>query len=318
MCKSCFMRALVQRFLNDSKYSNMPANQCPLCHDTSPTLYWATVWNAPGKQVMRCTSCDSFFLDPLETEDEQRKFDAEYDHYIQTRSELVSKYIPQTFDILVDESIEIRFQDLKQFFENHPSVLEVGAEKGGFLDRIAHAASATVAVDSCPEYRDALQKKGYRAYAYTHDLPAGETYDRICLFSLLEHIHNPQLFLSQLKNCLSPTGLIILEIPSANDPLISLYNNPAFKSFYFQAMHPYVYSEKAIRMLIACSGMMIEQVIYKQRYGLSNHLQWLKDGIPGGNVLFASLFAGLADSEYIKSLESSGYTDTLYVVARKA
>ena len=83
-------------------------------------------------------------------------------------------------------------------------------------------------------------------------------------------------------------------------------------------MHPYVYGEKAIRMLIACSGMAIEQIIHKQRYGLSNHLQWLKEGTPGGNALLASLFAGRADLEYIKSLESSGYTDTLYVVARKA
>lgn len=305
-------------YLNDSEYSNMPANQCPLCNDTSPTPYWTTVWNAPGKQVLRCTSCDSFFLDPLETEDEQRKFDTEYDHYIQERSDLVSKYTPQTFDILVDESIEVRFRDLKQFFENHPSVLEIGAEKGGFLDRIADAVGPTVAVDSCPEYRDVLQNKGYRAYAYTCDLPTGEIYDRICLFSLLEHIYNPQPFLSQLKDYLAPSGLMILEIPSSNDPLISLYNNQAFKSFYFQAMHPYVYSEKAIRMLIARSGMLIEQIIYKQRYGLANHLQWLKDGIPGGNAFLASLFAGRTDLEYIKSLESSGYTDTLYVIARKA
>lgn len=296
----------------------MPASQCPLCHAASAAPYWPEVWNAPSKRVMRCSSCESFFLYPLETEDEQRKFDAEYDRYIQARSDLVSKYTPQTFDALVDESIEIRFQDLKQLFENRPSVLEVGAEKGGFLDRIAHAASATAAVDSCPEYRDILQNKGYRAYAYTHNLPPGETYDRICLFSLLEHIHDPRSFLSQLKDHLAPAGLMILEIPSSNDPLISLYDNAAFKSFYFQAMHPYVYSEKAVRMLIERSGMVIGQVIYKQRYGLSNHLQWLKDGAPGGSTLFASLFAGRADWEYIKSLESSGYTDTLYVIAQKA
>lgn len=295
----------------------MPANQCPLCHDTSPTQYWSAVWNAPGKRVMRCPSCDSFFLDPLEAEEDQRKFDAGYDRYIQARSEMVSKHLPQTFDALVDESIEIRFHDLKQFFEKRLSVLEIGAEKGGFLDRIAHNAGTITAVDSCPEYKDILQRKGYEAYSYAWDIPAGETYDRVCFFSLLEHIHNPQSFLSRLKDCLAPSGLMILEIPSANEPLISLYDIPAFKSFYFQAMHPYVYSEKTIRMLLAHCGMVAEQVIYKQRYGLANHLQWLKDGTPGGNELFASLFTGNADSEYIKALEASGYTDTIYVIARK-
>ena len=155
------------------------------------------------------------------------------------------------------------------------------------------------------------------AYTYVWDLPPDEVYDRVCLFSLLEHIHNPQPFLSRLKDCLTPAGLMIIEIPSANEPLLSLYDISAFKLFYFQAMHPYVFSEKAIKMLLASCGMEVEQVIYKQRYGLANHLQWLKDGTPGGNLHFASLFAGRADSEYIKSLEASRYTDTLYVVARK-
>ena len=113
-------------------------------------------------------------------------------------------------------------------------------------------------------------------------------------------------------------GRIIIEILSANEPLFSLYDIPAFKAFCFQAMHPYVYSEKAVRILLARCGMGVEQVLYKQRYGLANHLHWLRAGSPGGNAYFASLFAGGADLEYIKSLEASGHTDTLYVVAGKA
>jgi SAM-dependent methyltransferase len=296
----------------------MPSKSCPLCSSKLPQPYWPTVWNAPNKRVMFCPSCDSFFLDPPETEDEQRKFDVGYDRYIQARSELLSKHIPQTFDTLVDESIEIRFQDLKQFFEGSPTVLEVGAEKGGFLDRIAHTAGSMAAVDSCPEYIDILKNKGYPVFSYVWDLPPSVSYDRICLFSLLEHVHSPLPFLTRLKDCLTPAGLMILEIPSANEPLLSLYDVSAFKSFYFQAMHPYVYSEKAIRMLLVRCGMVVEKIMYKQRYGLANHLQWLKDGTPGGSAHFSSIFAGHADSEYLKSLEASGHTDTLYVVARKA
>jgi len=296
----------------------MSAEQCLLCKGGSVYQYWAGVWNAPDKRAMHCTLCGSFFLDPPNSDSDQRKFDTEYDRYIQARAELVNTHIGQNFDALVDESIEIRFLDLKRFLTGKPSVLEIGAEKGGFLDRIAQSTGILAAVDSCPEYKEILQRKGYRAYSYVWDLPSNERYDRICLFSLLEHIHDPQPFLSRLKGCLSTDGLMIVEIPSANDPLLSLYDIPAFKSFYFQGMHPYVYSEKAVKLLLANCGMETVEVIHKQRYGLANHLQWLKSGSPGGNPEFTSLFAGPADSEYIKALETSGHTDTLYVIARIA
>lgn len=296
----------------------MLIDYCPLCGAAAPVQYWTSVWNAPDKCVMRCTSCDAFFLDPMETEEDQRKFDVDYDRYIQSRSELVAQHTPQTFESLVEESIEIRFRDLERFFGKGQSVLEVGAERGGFLDRVAGASGTVAAVDSCPEYKNILGCKGYRTYLYIDDLPGGEVYDRICLFSLLEHVREPQIFLEKLREHLAPGGRMIIEVPSANDPLISLYDIPAFKSFYFQAMHPYVYSEKSIRMLAERCGMIIDQVIYKQRYGLANHLQWLKAGVPGGSALFASIFSGGADAEYVKSLERCGNTDTLYVIVRKS
>ena len=173
----------------------MHADHCPLCDAETPEFFWGDVWSAPGKRVMRCPNCESFFLDPPTTEDEQREFDAGYDRYIGARSELVSTHTDRSFAVLVDESIETRFRDLKQWFEGRPSVLEIGAEKGGFLDRIAPLADQLAAVDSCPEYKGILQAKGYRTYAYVWDLPPNETYDRICLFSLLEHIQRPRPFL---------------------------------------------------------------------------------------------------------------------------
>lgn len=292
-------------------------DRCPLCAAESPKSFWGEVWDAPGKRVMQCSDCESYFIYPMAKQEEQSRFDAEYDGYISERAKLVGRHARESFDSLVDRSIEVRLQDLKRFFEGRPSVLEIGAEKGGFLDRIASSTGTLAAVDSCPQYKDILIEKGYRAYPYVWDLPQDETYDRVCMFSLLEHIHDPQPFVSRLRECLAPSGLMIIEIPSANEPLLSLYNVPAFKSFYFQAMHPYVYSEKALTMLLTRCGMVIEQVIHKQRYGLANHLQWLVAGTPGGNAYFSSLFAGRTESEYIRSLEASGHTDTLYVIAGK-
>lgn len=291
---------------------------CPLCKDGSPELFHADVWNGPGRRVMRCPDCDAYFLDPLLTEGEQRAFDENYDRYIAARAAAVLPHADKTFDAQVDDSIAERLRDIGQWFPPGASVLEIGAEKGGFLDLIAPAAGAIAAVDSCPEYVTILQGKGYAAYRYVWDVPAAARYDRVCLFSLLEHIPEPDPFLMRLRECLAPGGQLIVEIPSAQEPLLSLYDIAAFKSFYFQAMHPYVYSEKAAKLVLARAGFEVAHVRYKQRYGLANHLNWLKTGAPGGSARFAALFSGSADRAYVDALESSGITDTIYIVAKAA
>lgn len=292
------------------------SSRCPLCSGSKPEIFHDSVWNGPGRCVMRCPACEAFFLNPILTKEDQQAFDEDYDRYIAARAEVVSKHSDKTFAAHVEDSLTERFQDVGQWFSPGVSVLEIGAEKGGFLDLISTIAGEISAVDSCPDYKNILEHKGYVAYRYIWDVPPGKQYDRICLFSLLEHIPEPRPFLIRLRQSLAPGGYVIIEIPSANDPLISLYDVAAFKSFYFQAMHPYVYSEKAARMVLTETGFEVVQVQYKQRYGLSNHLKWLKAGVPGGDAHLAEMFAGSAEREYIRALEKSGCTDSIYIIAK--
>jgi SAM-dependent methyltransferase len=291
---------------------------CPVCGGMDVALYWSEVWNGSGKRVMRCTGCDLFFLDPPGTPEQQRSFDQSYSNYIAQRSSLVSRHTAAPFEAMVDESIEARLHDLDSLFDGVKSLLEVGAEQGGFLDRIRNRVAMICAIDACPEYAETLALKGYESYLYIWDVPEGNMFDRICFFSLLEHIHEPRPFLQMLRDLLAPGGRMIIEVPSAAEPLISLYDVPEFKSFYFQAMHPYVYSEKALEILLRDCGLIIEEMRCKQRYGLANHLRWLKDGVPGGSGVFADMFAGNANKAYIHALENHRHTDTLYIVARSA
>jgi hypothetical protein len=267
---------------------------------------------------MKCPNCEMYFISPRFTAEEQDAFNLAYDDYISSRAALVAQYSPKEFAVQVDESIAERFRDVASWFPPGKSVLEIGAEKGGFLDIVGKSAGSVAAVDSCPEYVEILMQKGYNAYRSITEIPNGQSYDRVCLFSLLEHISEPRTFLRELKGRLSLNGLMIMEIPSAHEPLLELYDVAEFRSFYFQAMHPYVYSAKAAAMLLHDSGFEIVETRFKQRYGLSNHLQWLKVGAPGGNQTFEAIFSGAADAAYKTALEARGRTDTIYLVARHA
>ena len=106
---------------------------------------------------------------------------------------------------------------------------------------------------------------------------------------------------------------MIIEVPSLDDPLSSLYKSPAHRDFYFQKQHPYVYSAKSLRRVLEHHGFRVEIVPY-QRYGLENHLQWLSAGKPGGNAEFARTFQS-CDAAYRAALEASGLTDTVFAIA---
>lgn len=288
---------------------------CPVCGATTEH-YWDRVWSAAGKTVRRCTGCGLFHVDPLPTPDEQKAFDAQYDAYIAKREEAVAPHVDSAFVELVDDSIEERYSDIADYFQGASSVLEIGAERGGFLKRLSRDAGRLVGVDPCPEYTDAIRALGFEGYAYIFDVPRTERFDRICFFSLLEHILEPGPFLGAVRDRLADGGRVIAEVPSAADPLLSVYDVPAFKDFYFQAMHPFVYSVEAVRRMFDDAGLKIVETRPKQRYGLANHLQWLRKGVPGGSVDFDSLFGHLNDA-YVKALEADGRTDTVYVVAER-
>lgn len=289
---------------------------CPICESENTLKFWKNVWGSPQQTVWHCRDCELFFLNPLRLLEEQKEFDRKYNSYIADRETFVGGDLAGTFAESVDESLVVRFRDLKSYFPKGTSVLEIGAEKAGFLSLLKEIPCHPTGVDSCPEYYDEIQRKGFRAYSYIDEVPENEKFDIICFFSLLEHILEPETFLKSVLKRLTKSGKIILEVPSAMEPLVRLYDLPAFKDFYFQGMHPFVYSKKSLEIIFKRCGIEIEKWIPKQRYGLSNHLKWIREGKPGGSRQFDVVFAGSAEAEYVKALEAANQTDTAYIIAK--
>ena len=135
------------------------------------------------------------------------------------------------------------------------------------------------------------------------------------MFHVFEHILDPYEFLGKCQKLLGDQGVIIIEVPHVEDPLLSIYNLNEYKDFYFQPMHPYVYSAKALQYVFRQSGFQEVEKIFFQRYGLDNHLAWLVNKKVGGNKYFSSLFA---DNEtYKESLVEAQKTDTIFFIAKK-
>jgi len=214
-----------------------------------------------------------------------------------------------------------RFEKIQNCFSVAGSILEIGAGDGSFLGHVSGVfPSLRLAALEIDQNTQAARKslKGLRGYSTFQEIrKSRETFDLICLFHVLEHIVDPREFLSNCLACLTPQGRMIIEVPSLDDPLLTLYGSTAYRKFYFQRQHPYVYSSRSLRRLLEKENIHPEQLIPHQRYGLENHLNWLTKEKPGGNEQFRQIFTD-CEADYMTALEKAGFTDTVIAIAKGA
>ena len=212
-----------------------------------------------------------------------------------------------------------RYEKIQQCFSPHQKILEIGAGDGAFLRHVGNIHPAyRLACLEVDENTKSIREQvtGLHSYAsWDHIREGQERFDVICMFHVLEHILDPKEFLTNCRACLAAHGTVIIEVPSLEDPLLSLYRSKAYQQFYFQRQHPYVYSSKSLPRLLEQDGLHMETVIPHQRYGLENHLNWLVNEKPGGHERFREIFHPSA-GQYRKALEQAGISDAVITVAR--
>jgi len=213
-----------------------------------------------------------------------------------------------------------RYFKIRSFINNICNLLEIGAGDGSFL-RIIKENHPTVGLSAVePDVSTLSQREEIENLENYESLEEickyNSKYDAICLFHVLEHIIDPSAYLSKIgQSLIKKDSLVIVEVPSLFDPLLSVYGCETYKKFYFQSQHPYIYSNTSIVRLMESNGFVTKDVISYQRYGFENHLNWLANNSPGGNELFRNIF-NETNKSYLTELEDFGKTDTVIWVGK--
>ncbi len=281
--------------------------KCPVCESSDKIcLYHDKLRYGHTGKIYQC-ECGHYFLDPFPSSLELEKF-----------------YTEEYRDIYKDASPEKRFYNdypealerlkrLLPFSTEEDSLLEFGSGSGAFL-RVGNSYfDNVIGIELDKKSQNFIKTSGQQVYTKLHDIK-DKTFDIIVLFHVLEHLPNPIQFLKELKSFLKPSGKIFIEVPHIEDPLISLYDIEDFKDFYFCSAHLHYFSMQSLRNCVEKSGLSCS-IHLLQRYGLSNHLHWLKFGKPGtmDNIKFSKV----TDEVYFENLKQKGISDTLWAVCSK-
>lgn len=278
---------------------------CTLCHSKNLKNRSGSVRDNKDLEIFECLNCGLVFLSE----------DSHIDNKFYENSNMHNSFDFTKWrnDTLNDDNR--RFKFLENFLVNK-KILDFGSGNGGFLNFSKNIAKSILAVEL---------EKAVVPYYIKENIPLENNldnintkFDLITSFHVIEHIKEPLDILERLKNLLEDDGKLIIEVPNANDALLTIYENESFSHFTYWSCHLYLYTQHTLELLAKKAGFEVEFIKHIQRYPLSNHLYWLSKNKPGGHEQWGNfLDSKELNKAYENQLASIGATDTIIAYLKK-
>ena len=213
-----------------------------------------------------------------------------------------------------EQSARLSFFDISSY--RNATIADVGAGAGSFLDLVKGFAKQTIAIEPAKQYHQPLRDKGHTVFPYAQDAlqKFSAQADLVTSFSVIEHIDEPVAFMKDLVSLCNPGGTVIISTPNSADWLID-FLPLTYRPFFYRVVHKWYFNAFAIKQLAEKVGLHDVSIRFKQRFPLTNTLQWIKEGRPTGhsNPLFSETFESL----YQREVEERGMADYIYMIAKK-
>ena len=287
-------------------------NRCYLCgaRDFSPRQ--GIVRDRPEMKVVQCDDCGLVCLDST----------AHIHSGFYENSKMHGED-PQPMEDWLKETHwddSRRFEQLKSLIINK-DILDFGCGAGGFLLQAKNLARTIVGVELEARVREYWKDSDFSIFPSIeqaqNSLIRADGYDVITAFHVVEHLSDPRKVLKRLGTNLKADGRLIVEVPSADDALLTLYKCDSFQRFTYWSQHLYLFTASTLATLIKQAGLEVVSIQHHQRYPLSNHLYWLSRSRPGGHQIWSFLDSATLSNAYAEMLASIGKTDTLIAHIKK-
>lgn len=300
-------------------------SKCPLCgaKRTSQNVISSHVFGRISKDnaFFQCSNCEVIYQYPPLTKVEEIKFyKEEFEGFMNSRSKEETNWLSPKDHVNNNKKNFLRRKKfLDKALTKSTKILEYGCSSGFMLYPLKKRGLECFGIEPSGLFRDFVNKNGINTYENLLELKKDISFkfDLIIHFFVLEHISDPINFLKDQIKLLSKKGKIIFEIPNSNDPLYKVYDLPEFERFYWSKAHPWYFNENSIEFIL--KKLKVKYKIYRhQRYDLSNHIFWAKEGKPGGTGKYTDLLGKNLEESYKKNLIKSGFCDTLFVEISKS
>lgn len=305
------------------------AVRCPLCFDDDTRFITGSVRFNNKADIYSCNKCSLLFLDQNSYTLPDDFYETDYHQTYLAHIEPSLLNPSEYFDKMV-KATRPWSDRINAILTGKETLLDFGCSTGHLLYNIKERCGQA--------YGHELSRREVEFCRNVKELDVSsepldsrfpeEFFDYITMIFVLEHIAKPQELLSYLKKFLKPDGKLLILVPNAQDPLVSFYDIPEFRSFYFCVEHLFYYNPQTIQQLFAQAGLTasIETI---QEYPVANHLNWIyrqrpsdtlkaRQGVPdiairndGLAPAWGSFWADV-NERYQEFLKAHGYGDRIW------
>jgi SAM-dependent methyltransferase len=296
-------------------------SKCTLCANGSDSQSVLTTHvygdNNHEHAFFKCAACNVIYLYPQLTAEQEHKFYAqEFEGFMNVRSGDVAGWDAPEKHIKANQQQQARrWEYLKDVLPKTGKILELGCSSGFMLYPLVDKGYECFGIEPSGYFSEYVRSRGIKVFEKSESIE--EKFDVLMHFFVLEHVKEPIKFINSNLSLLKPGGKLIIEIPNAADPLYTIYDIPAFEKFYWSIAHHWYFDEKSASYMLSQIQNINYEIVRDQRYDLSNHMVWARDGKPGGMARFANDFGPTLDKVYKEALIESGKCDTLILVITK-
>jgi 2-polyprenyl-3-methyl-5-hydroxy-6-metoxy-1,4-benzoquinol methylase len=290
--------------------------QCPVCYSEKiEEVFSAKDYTVSNEMftIVKCTACTHMFTQHVASQNDIGKYyqSENYISHSDTQEGIVNKlYHAVRKRTLIGKKNLLQNETGKQ----QGKILDIGCGTGAFLNTMKLAGWESAGLE--PD--DIARKKALELYNLSprpsheiFDLPHG-AYDAITMWHVLEHVHQLQEYIAQLKNMLTTNGRIFIAVPNYTSYDAQYYG--AHWAAYDVPRHLYHFSPASMKNLVEQHGLTIRKIkpMWFDSFYVSMLSEQYKNG--KGNIVKAFLIGFMSNLKTVFNKEKC--SSLIYVIGK--
>ena len=200
---------------------------------------------------------------------------------------------------------------LNQLQPTNRNLLDIGCGTGDFLTKMKTENWNVVGVEPNIQASQFALNKGVIVHQETTNL-VSNCYDVITMWHVLEHIHDLDFQISELKRLLAPNGVLIIAVPNFKSYDAKYYGR--YWAAFDVPRHLWHFSKSAIKSLFDNPGFKLVQTLPMKFDAF--YVSMLSEKYKNGRIDYLNAFIiGLKSN--LKAKKSNEYSSQIYILKRK-
>lgn len=290
---------------------------CPVCKNDKAEAYLSCIDYTVSREtfnVVQCSSCGFRYTNPRPAESEIAKYyqAEEYISHSDTSKGLVNKLYLMVRNYTIGKKVKL----INRLSRPSPSaprhLLDIGCGTAEFL----HASKESGWNVTGIEPSEVARKNAEQKYGLT-PLPQDKLFELnekkfnvISMWHVLEHVHQLDRTIEQIKKILLDEGVLIIAVPNCDSPDAKKYG--AHWAAWDVPRHLYHFTKKDIKTLFERSGFKLTEVL-PMKFD-SFYVSLLSEKYKTGRTnLFSGFFNGLNSNI---SAGENGHSSQIYILKK--